>query len=294
MNLDNITKLHTIDSVTHSEITEMLPMGWTFGVINEGSEDYIVYENDINMMLRPETPFDLESIFQNLYSKSVFEFMNDNIVYPFKIYNYIDDEDEQFQDPYHLPACVNYKTQLNIRLYPEHYFIKGELQKTIYYSEYDESTEIFNDEILLVSFEYERDNLGFAVKRQTKRQWYRTNGVLEETQIKDTLKFYDSQQKIREGKRKRENIMDTITITVMGMVMQTELPNPDSIYKSPEEIVVEGRRFLADHKISFSNFIDDANADILTELSEDTTPWLSNVIDANGTKILDYLLYQLS
>lgn len=272
----------------------MLPMGWTFGVINEGSEDYIVYENDINMMLRPETPFDLESIFQNLYSKSVFEFMNDNIVYPFKIYNYIDDEDEQFQDPYHLPACVNYKTQLNIRLYPEHYFIKGELQKTIYYSEYDESTEIFNDEILLVSFEYERDNLGFAVKRQTKRQWYRTNGVLEETQIKDTLKFYDSQQKIREGKRKRENIMDTITITVMGMVMQTELPNPDSIYKSPEEIVVEGRRFLADHKISFSNFIDDANADILTELSEDTTPWLSNVIDANGTKILDYLLYQLS
>ena len=294
MDLSQLSKIYRFEKSMRDEINSLMPLGWEFGYkVADAVPFYYVTDDEITLLVNGGV--DLESIFQSLYAMSVSERMESLQRHPYKIYEYMDDLDQEFVNPYHLPSYINYKTQLNTRLFPVHTFNKGELQRTMYYGTYDEETETYSEPVLCCDFAYTRDPLNFAIKRDTVRKWFRTNEVLEESSVKTSTKYYDQQQRIREGKRRRGNVMDDITITVMGMIIATELPKGElSPYSNETEVVAEGKRFLAYHKDAFTNYIDDANEQIIDDIILDSTHWLSNIIDGNGTTILDYLVNELT
>jgi len=190
------------------------------------------------------------------------------------------------------PFDIDYKNGLTSNLYPKRTFIKGELIGVVWYGSYDpEQTENegFSAPIIDVAIAYTRDVLGFAVSRQTTRKWYFIDGELDQVNAKITHKYYTGIDQIKEGKIRRGNIMDYVPIAVLGLLITTELPKPGTPYADEAALILEGRRFLAEHKVSLINFVDDSNDQILAALAADTTHWLDNDI-GGGTTIRAYLI----
>ncbi len=221
------------------------------------------------------------------------------VVKEFKIYDYLTNEAKRYhRGGTYLPVDIDYKTGLKEKLHPRYTYIKGELQKTIYYGTYDESESLeadrFKDPTVRVDIVYERDAMGFARKRTTERYWYYKDGTYDVTLRKTTTKYYDNTMTIVEGKRRRGNIVTNMTMPIMGMMMGTELGKEGSPFSSQEDIIIEGRRWLASHKADFIDFVDDSNPTISASISTDVTAWLDNYIDGNGTTIRMYMLNELN
>lgn len=220
------------------------------------------------------------------------------IVEEYKIYDYLPKDSRRKNKSTVLPIDIDYKTGLTAKLHPVYTYVKGELQNVEYYGVYDESEPVesdrFKEPVVSVDITYERDSLGFAKKRTTNRSWYQKNGSINKNKKKTTKKYYDNNMTIVEGKRRRGNIVNNMTLPIMGMLIQTELIKPDTTFTTQESLIIEGRRWLASHKPAFIDFVDDSNPTISTEIANDTTSWLDNVIDGEGTTIRDYMLNELN
>ena len=202
-----------------------------------------------------------------------------------KIYRYMTD------DPPHCkleaPIDHNYITDLTIRLHPKRTMVKGEVQKVEWFS--DEAT---TDLILKVDINYTRDPLGFALDRTTIRTWINEDET-ENTNTKITKKLYtiNLNDQIKEGIRRRSNIVDELKITVLNMMMNTILPA--SGLDQPA-VVIMGRDFMKKYQTDFNAFVDESNTDILADIQNDTEElWLDNTI-ASGLTIRDFIIAEMT
>lgn len=199
---------------------------------------------------------------------------------------------------------INYKTELEVGLFPKRLFEKGELQKVEWYSD-----EALTDKIIDVDITYNRDSQGFATDRTTTRTWINNNGT-ENDKKKITKKVYSQNQgdQIKEGKTRRQNIVDNCQMPVLSFMVETMIAT-----YTPEEVILIGRDFmdsLQDHFLNFisnSSTVTDINSPdfgkkaIVVELesrSSTGATWLNNTplqLDpTGGTSILDYLTDQFS
>jgi hypothetical protein len=209
----------------------------------------------------------------------------------YKIYKYLNFN--SFEDMMMVPFDVNYKTGLDTKLFVSHTFNSsptgashGELQKSIYY-EYAEIDPVsgeptnFQNPILEVAFTWVRDALGFVVQRLSEIKWYRWDGTLDTLNTKKMTKLYSKEDAIKEGKRRRGNIVDALYMPVLGFLIATEPFIPEdggNELLRQQRLILTGRTFLAEHKASFDNFIDDSNKQIITDIANDTRIWLDNDI----------------
>ncbi len=200
----------------------------------------------------------------------------------YKLFRYVEDRG--------FPVyTVNYKTELNTRLHPQHTVVDGELQTTMYYAEgtltASGSVE-YTDPVIKVSFVWNRNPLGFVYERNSKIEYYLEDGTIGED-TKETQKFYSNDEAISEGKRRRQNIVDSITLPVMSMMLKT-IPEDDGV------VIQKGRVFLKKHQASFSAFINESNNQIIADIVASEELWLNNPINDQLTTIRQYILSKLS
>jgi hypothetical protein len=211
----------------------------------------------------------------------------------FKIYQYAHSD----RDPYMSPFDLDYKTGLMINLVPAMTMVQGELRQVTYYAVYDANEPVyinrFKEPVLEVKVDYHRDYLGFAQYRVVTRRWYYEDGTIcnDMSMAKVTTKIYDFIGTIREGKRRRQNVIDNMMIPIMGMMLQTSVPHQ---FSGEAEVIREARRFMSVHKISMVSFIDDSNPQLSEEIATASEAWLNNVISADGTTIRMYLMNELN
>lgn len=224
-----------------------------------------------------------------------------DVIKDYALYNYVNKKRRGRNSPYTNktipPLDINYKTELALGLYPNRTFVQGELQEVIWYGTYDaletDEADRWKDPVLKVSVVYNRDALGFAQFRITTRSWYFVDGELDEVNTKISNKYYNHFSTIKEGKTRRKNIIDQLSLPVLSMLAATELVKDPLVYTSEAELIVEGRRFMSSHKQEINNFIDDSNTQLAIDVTADATVWLDNIIDGNGTTIRMYLLNEI-
>lgn len=195
---------------------------------------------------------------------------------------------------------INYKIEPKPNLFPKRTFIKGELQKVEWFMEEDFQTLVL-DSVMT----YTRDPFGFAQTRTTTRTWYDTDGLALDI-VKVTTKKYSMLEQIKEGKRRRGNIVDGIQLPVMGFMVETMTVEPWNL--DQQTILLMGRDFMDRFENEFNKFID--NSSTVTsgenvgrksvvvafeEAAETTDTWLKNTPSAlGGARILDYLVGEFS
>lgn len=214
------------------------------------SQDYIILENVIN-----------------LHDKDIdYDFVINDVVVP--------------QDRGRDPRGINYKANLNQRLYPKRSFFGGFLTLVIYYLNYDAATDTFTDPVLKVEVSYvlNEDALINSSKsvasRTTTRTWMRKNGQWADKQAKITNKFYRDITEIRnEGNRRRRNIFDLVSKDMVIMLLYTGV--------SPDQEAAEllALQLLQTYNNEVTTFLSVGTTVLSNAIESDTSlPWLDTVI----------------
>jgi hypothetical protein len=234
--------------------------------------DYITSRNNqVNIFFTKELDSNEEQIVSDIVNAHT------NIENPCKIYRYV--KKDVIKNHFH---NINYKTQVEPRLHQKYTVEKGEVQKVEYYSD-----EALTDLILVVDVVYIRDTLNFATERTTTRTWIREDGTPHpETKITRKIYTIDVVDRIREAKKRRKNLIDILTSKVLGLLNQTI---PD---KTAQEIVTIGREFLATHKITFQNYVDDGHEQVFADITNASDFWMENDI-GDGRSIRQFILEEL-
>lgn len=198
--------------------------------------------------------------------------------YP-KIYKFVKKElkFKHYQD-------IDYTMEIMGTLHPRRTFVKGELQKVEWFADVE-----CTDKVLTTDIVYTRDISGFAIDRITKRIWVgmdeEDNDITKITEKNYTINMVDQ---IKEGIKRRQNIIDGLQKPILGMMLATITTGYTS-----EEILQMGRDFLKLHKYSMQAFVDESHKQIQIDFAAATDFWLDNYIDANGTTIRMYILNDL-
>lgn len=188
-------------------------------------------------------------------------------------------EKSMMPDPHKAPWHLCFKTSLTQRLHPNNIFIMGELQETTYYRDFDGTN--FGHPVVKEVFSYVRNAQGFALYRTQTVNWYMKNGQLG-PDPKIMVKYYNSQEAIQEGKRRRGNVIDQAMMMVAGMLLATETTGTD------QEKLDKGRDLMEHYQADIIDYIEAGRDDLMHAVAADTQfPWLNNVIDGNGTTIRD-------
>lgn len=155
---------------------------------------------------------------------------------------------------------INYKTGLITSLFPKRTTVKGEVQKVQWYED-----QALTNKVLEVDINYTRDAFGFATSRTTTRKWVNNDGSFNPKE-KSTTKDYtaNSLDQIKEGKKRRGNIVDGIQIPAMGLMMQALMPPPYNM--TQVQVLLTGREFLDRYNNQFKMFIDSSSSQ--TDIAE--------------------------
>lgn len=193
---------------------------------------------------------------------------------------------------------IDYTTSCN--LFPKRTMIKGEVTKVEWYSD-----EQLTDKVIEVIISYTRDAFGFAQHRTTTRKWVQKNNQFHPN-YKVTTKNYSHNRddQISEGKRRRENIVNSVQLPTLQFMLET-------MQGTQTAILLAGRNFMDRHSIEFKNFIDNSssvtdinspnygkkNVVVAFESAAATTDtWLNNNPASLGgsTSILQYLVNEFT
>lgn len=210
-----------------------------------------------------------------------------------KIYRYIPLEFTSYGEP---PIDINYETGLTVRLHPTcSIVVDGEVRRIDYFASatMDQATGVisYSDLVVREDFVYQRDAVGFARGRVQTITWYREDGDPCPT-TKTRIKFYEPDESLREGQRRRANITDKLAMDLAGwlMVTQTQLSNP-------QDRLDLGRAFMRHHKINFDMFVEASSAQILYDIINDTEAahavWIDDEI-APGVTIRETIVDTLN
>lgn len=202
---------------------------------------------------------------------------HDDTILTYRLYDYVADSVDKTVFPGH----INYKTGLIARLHPLHTINRGELDKTVYYANYDGTN--YSTPVLEVTFTWHRDSSGFCSKRDSVIAYYLSNGELA-SQTKNLEKFYNEQESIEEGRRRRQNIVNDLSLTLIGLLFQTVTG------KTSEEILQMARDWFKVNKTDIETFVEASDKTIHTVILNDLTYWMDNLVpNAGGLTIRDVM-----
>jgi len=241
----------------HQEVADALPSGYGSAItINDyvGASDTVVVEVASGLSSGEEAQ--LQSVIDN----------HDPYAH-LRIFDYLVDG-SAFDAVDHAvpPHELNYETGLKNRLHRVVESTFGEVRQVKYMDPEDLTTTVICEDIA-----YTRDGLGFASERTTFISWIDVNGRMH-PKVKTLKKTYTPVEALREGKRRRGNILDEIMMDMGGLIAMTELIDIPSA-------LALGRSFLRDHKTSVDMFIDASDPTILGEIKHDAVSmndWLDN------------------
>ena len=188
---------------------------------------------------------------------------------------------------------INYKTEMISNLFAKRQMVKGEVRKVEWFSD-----EALTDLVLVVDITYVRDGNGFAVERTTIRTWKNDNDSDNEDK-KITKKKYSTnvEDQIKEGKRRRQNIVDYVQLPTMSFMVETMQP------MTVNEILLLGRDFMdrmepeANNFVKSSSTVTDINdpnfgkKKVVVWLETQTDTWLDNQpVALGGATIRQWLV----
>ena len=288
--------IYRITESDFNAINAEMPDSLEFGY---SGDDGLFYYDDA---IFPHIPFDLNITLMESVGKNYSDYVSSlSPITDFycKIYRYFEEDDLKDLDRTKPPLGHDYKTGLNVRLHPKRTTIKGEVVKVDYYADPG-----LTDIILVVEIEYVRDSLGFALSRTTNRRWALENGSFHETE-KVTTKSYsvNAEDQIKEGIRRRQNIIDTLQPAVLKFMFESLLPQG----LSQMQIVLMGRAFIDSHELEFDKFVKSSSTvtdpaspnfgkkTLVVEFENATETWLDNTpASLGGISIRDFIIQEAS
>jgi hypothetical protein len=203
---------------------------------------------------------------------------HDATIRTYRIYDHVADTFDETV----FPGFINYKTGLIARLHPVHTIVRGELKKTVYHANSDGVN--YDTPVLEVSFTWYRDSSGFCLRRDSKIAYYLNDGSIAE-ETKDLIKYYNEQESIEEGRRRRQNIVNDLSLTLIGMLQMTVTGKTD------EEILQLGRDWLKANKTDIETFVEASDKTIHNVILNDLTWWLYNIVPNTGGLTIRTIMY---
>lgn len=159
---------------------------------------------------------------------------------------------------------IDYKTEVDVNLYPKRTFVRGELTLVEWFKNLDQNG-VFSDLVLKVEMVYVRDPFGFPLTRTTTRTWINNNETENPLQ-RITYKNYavSPLAQIEEGLRRRGNIVNSIQLPTMGLMIEALSPPPYNL--TQDVILFMGREFLDRFEGEFDRFV--KNSSTVTDLAD--------------------------
>ena len=202
----------------------------------------------------------------------------------YKIYRYCESavhpEDEA-------PVDVNYKTGLTTRLHPVLTWSRGRITEVGMYASASLNAQgevEGTDLVVKETFSYTDDASGLARHRLMTITWYTEDG--EAGQVKHREKYYNNADSRTEGRRRRRNVIDQISIKVVGMVAATEQVDFATA-------IGMCTPWMDAKVVEVSMYIETAADGLKQAIINDTSSeWLNNLL-APGVSIRGYLIGEL-
>ena len=188
---------------------------------------------------------------------------------------------------------VNYKTGLTTRLHKVvSNMYRGEVREVDYYTDETEtelvlSVGVYADETL-TTLGYLRNVVGSPVERWTRRTWYRKDGTPGFTKVTHKVYTHDPAAQMREGIRRRTNIIDKLSVDVLQSYVFTtavDPMNPTEAEMTDAYDVVTA--YMDKYEAGVTTFIRVGRHDFTVppaspNITDDTEPWLDNSVEAMG------------
>lgn len=191
---------------------------------------------------------------------------------------------------------VNYKTGLIDRLHKYIDFddtdswFRGEIRRVTYWE-----SPTRNNKVLEVTIQYARQPNGLLTRvndtavwgdpdfygRRTTRTWFRGDGTPHPV-AKVTDKTYDSVAAVEEGRRRRSNVVNKLTLDVLEALVYTETAGD---VEAAEAI---GMPYVAKYESQLDNYRQTGDLSLKTppsvpNITDDTELWLDNDLAALGS-----------
>lgn len=175
------------------------------------------------------------------------------------------------------PLSLDYTKALKIRLKRKMTFVKGELQKVEYHPDAtvnpDGSITYDNGAVVREDYTYTRDAIGLALSRTLTITWICQDDSDHPT-TKTMIKVYNRSQRMKEGKRRRGNVVDDLEVLVAALLIETELENQGNDIDATVNL---GRGFTTTYGDEIRDYVQVGKKDILQSVLDDTTyTWLNN------------------
>ena len=163
----------------------------------------------------------------------------------YKLYNCVSkDVLQKGVDIFEPPHSINYKIDLENKIYPDYTFNdKGLLVECTYYKFLEQeqnqmglTINSFSEPILKYEAEYTfRDN-GYVGERTVKRMWYKMDGTLDEDNPKISNKKYPPMIARDEGRRRRRNLINNLILEAVYLIIITS-PDLNNVIEAEEDAI---------------------------------------------------------
>lgn len=193
-------------------------------------------------------------------------------------------------DPVADPTVIDYKTGLKQRL---HKVIKtrfrGEVREVDYYTDESMSTlvisvQVYADDSLTI-LGYSRDPLGLVIERWTKRTWWKEDDTPGKIKVTHKTYSHDANEQMNEGRRRRTNVVNSLTLQVLNMLVATSAANPMAPTIAEIQAAESlGLEFMSDYSSQISSYISGGNLTWVGTpgVGDDPRSWLDNNVVAYG------------
>ena len=259
------------------------------------------YKGNLNIYDTDNVLLD-ESEFQKSW-----RFYHENIIQysgnTFKVYEFLsDDAISKWGNDFRVtPKSVDYKKDINGRLHPKYTFLRGFLTECEYFENASQVVDpytgftglTYDNSVLKVNFDYYIGSDGYVSHRTSTRSWCLHN---EEYSVdtKVSMKYYEKNQAKKEGKVRRLNIVDQITLDTGGLIVLTE--SGVTTVKQAEELALP---FLDEFDGEIDKYTKGNTSPLISGIVSASIiayPWLMNEVPGSdpSTTIQEYVIYNLS
>ncbi len=217
----------------------------------------------------------------------------------------LQDHYDEFLSEAHMPKVLRYAEEydlntfthldyvrgLDIRLAPKREFTNGVLTRVDYYASVTldaQGQEVFDDMIVCEQYDYVRNSDGFAVSRNMTIKWI-TEAETDHPVTKARFKTYNLTESLRETARRRQNVLDDVQTSMIGLFVQ-------GMGMTLDQAMGAGMDFFEHHMSEITAFKEiGALTNLITAITNNTQhPWLDTVIAPPSTTARDFLIGKLS
>lgn len=291
IDLDHWTSndLNNNDPFKIIEDEESLPSGYTdvssitswgyWGEELDPRMNRIDIRKEIQKLLSPEAITGNTSGLTQSELETIQHYKLDNY---YKIYNYYEEIPEDVSIEV-APHDMNYDI---LALHKNRSFNKGEIISVEYYGDHDYFTKTYSDLLVKEVREYHRLN-HMIYRRNMAISWYLNDGTVGH--VKNTVKYYTTQEGIRAGETRRANVITNVKITVVGLIMAASgITSVDA-----QEL---GRPFINTYSNEMAKYIQGYEDEIKNVITNDTQyDWLNlEIPNTGGITIRQYLISELT